>query len=549
MVVTPDPLATEVGAEILRSGGSATDAAVGVAFALAVTYPRSGNVGGGGFLLRRDGESGESTLIDFRETAPAAATRDLFLDETGRPVPGVSTEGLLAVGVPGTVAGMAEAHRRWGRRGWADLILPAIRLADEGFRVSPFLSASIEAVRESLSRGPEAAGIFLLPDGSPPPPGYRLRQADLARTLRRVADRGPGGFYRGPVARAIAKDMARRGGLITEEDLRGYRAVVRRPIEGRYRGYRIVTTPPPSSGGVALLETLNILEGFDLGAAGRGSSASLHLIAEAERRAFADRAVHLGDPDFVEVPTAVLVSKEYAALRAKDLDPRRASSSAELGAGNPWPVNSGTADAPPPAGRLSTESPDTNHFSVVDAAGNAVAVTYTLNSNFGARRVARGTGVLLNNEMDDFSIAPGVPNQFELVGSEANAIAPGKRMLSSMTPTLVEREGRLVLVAGAPGGPTIISTVLQIVLNVIDFDMDPMAAVCAGRVHHQWRPDELRVEPGALAADVVANLEARGHRVVETRPFGAAHVIGRDQATGAWLGAADPRRHGTARGE
>jgi gamma-glutamyltranspeptidase/glutathione hydrolase len=526
-----------------------------VAFVLAVTYPRSGNIGGGGFLLRRAAETGQAQVVDFRETAPAAAHPALFLDGFGNPIPGASREGLLAVGVPGTVAGLAAAHELWGRLPWSELVAPAVSLALEGFEVSPFLSESLARYREDLARGVEAARIFLLPDGQAPPAGFRLRQPELALTLARIATRGPEGFYRGPVARAIARDMAGRGGIVSEEDLATYRPALREALRGSYRGYGILTVPPPSSGGVALLETLNILEAFDLKALGQGSSAALHLLAEAERRAFADRAVHLGDPDFLDLPTQVLVSKGYAAERRADLDPARATPSSVVGAGDPhaWAVLTGEGDrprpdrAPPPPPRA--ESPDTNHFSVVDAEGNAVGVTYTLNSNFGAKRVARGTGVLLNNEMDDFATAPGRPNQFDLIQGERNAVRPGRRMLSSMTPTMVEREGELVLVAGAPGGPTIISTVLQIVLNAIDFGMDPMAAVSAGRVHHQWLPDEIRAEPGALAADVVANLEARGHRVVETRAFGGAHVIGRDPETGAWLGAADPRRHGSARGD
>lgn len=549
MVVTPDPLATDVGAAILRSGGTAADAAVAVGFTLAVTYPRSGNIGGGGFLLYRDGATGGAWVVDFRETAPAAATRDMFLDAAGHPLPGDSLEGMRAVGVPGTVAGMAEAHRRWGRRPWSDLLAPAVRFADEGFTISPFLSSSFARYREALARHPETASIFLLPDGSAPPPGHRLQQPDLATTLRRVASKGKDGFYRGPTARAIAREMAARGGLITGDDLAAYRTVVRRPLEGQYRGFRVLTVPPPSSGGVTLIESLLILEGFDLASLGHHSSATVHLIVEAERRAFADRAVHLGDPGFVSVPTDGLVSREYAALRRADLDPARATPSHLVTSGDPWPFQGGP-ERPEPAGDpVTAESPETNHFSIVDGNGNAVAVTYTLNSNFGAKVVARGTGVLLNNEMDDFSVAPGVANQFDLVGGSANAIAPGKRMLSSMAPTMLERDGRLVLVAGAPGGPTIISTVLQILLNVVDFSMDPMAAVCAARVHHQWLPDEIHIEPGALAADVVANLVRRGHQVVEKEPLGGAHVIGRDAVTGEWLGAADPRRHGSARGD
>lgn len=553
MVVTPDPLATEAGAAVLRRGGSATDAAVTVAFVLAVTYPRSGNIGGGGFLLRR-GHGGEALVVDFRETAPAAAHPALFLDEKGEAVPGASREGLLAVGVPGTVAGLSEAHERWGRLPWPELLAPAVSLALEGFEVSPFLSWSIGRYRESLARGPEAARIFLLPDGGAPPPGYRLRQPELALTLARIAARGPEGFYRGPVARDIAADMAARGGIITETDLAGYRAVIREPLRGRYRGYDILTVPPPSSGGVALLETLNILQASArLDELGHNSSSALHLFVEAERRAFADRAAYLGDPDFLTLPTEMLVSLAYADDRLRSLDPEKATPSDEIGPGDPWRERPATSSAPEsvpdPCPTIRAESFDTNHFSVVDAAGNAVGVTYTLNSNFGAKRVVRGTGILLNNEMDDFSTAPGRPNQFGLVQGDQNAVRPGRRMLSSMTPTMVERQGELVLVAGAPGGPTIISTVLQIVINVIDFCMDPMAAVSAPRVHHQWIPDEIRIEPGALARDVVERLQAMGHRVVEKTTFGGAHVIGRDPETGEWLGAADPRRHGSARGD
>jgi gamma-glutamyltranspeptidase/glutathione hydrolase len=552
MVVTPDPLATEAGAAVLRRGGSATDAAVTVAFVLAVTYPRSGNIGGGGFLLHR-GHQGDALVVDFRETAPAAAHPALYLDPEGEPVPDASREGLLAVGVPGTVAGLAEAHERWGRLPWSELLAPAVRLALEGFEASPFLSESIASYREGLARGEEAARIFLLPDGKAPSAGHRLRQPELALTLARIATRGPEGFYRGPVARDIAADMAERGGIVTEADLAGYRAVVREPLRGTYRDYEIVTVPPPSSGGVALLETLNILSSIQLFDMGHNSSATVHWIVEAERRAFADRAVHLGDPDYMPLPTETLVSRAYADERRRSLEHERATPSTVVGPGDPWREILGVHHCGErrfdPCPRIRAESPETNHFSVVDAEGNAVGVTYTLNGNFGAKRVARGTGILLNNEMDDFATAPGKPNQFDLIQGEQNAVRPGRRMLSSMTPTMVEWQGELVLVAGAPGGPTIISTVLQIVLNTIDFCMDPMAAVSAPRVHHQWLPDEIRTEPGALARDVVERLQAMGHRVVETRTFGGAHVIGRDPETGEWLGAADPRRHGSARGD
>jgi len=533
MIVSPDRNASRAGVEVLRSGGNAVDAGVAVAFALTVTYPIAATVGGGGFLLYRT-EEGAHHALDFRETAPAALKPELFLDEEGRPVPGRSDSGGLSVGVPGSVAGLAEAHRRWGERPWAELLQPAIRLARDGFEVSPWLAEAFARNRERLLADPEARRIFA-PQGELPLAGDRLVQTDLAHTLRRLARQGAGAFYQGKLADAVADTVRARGGVMQAADLAAYRPVLREPVEGSYRGHRVVSFPPPSSGGVALLQILGMLERFDLRAAGAGSSLTVHLMAEAERRAFADRFRWLGDPDFYEVPVTELLQPDYLAGRAAGIDPDRASPSSEVQPGQPAVL----------------EPVETMHLSVADERGRAVSLTITLNFWFGSAIVAEDTGVLLNNEIDDFSLAPGAPNAYGLIGGEANAAAPGKRPLSSMTPTMVEATGdgtRPLLILGTPGGPTIITSVLQVLINVIDHEMPLSVAVAAPRFHHQWQPDVLRHEPRAFPSDVRQNLIERGHTLERLENLlGNVNAIGLD-TDGAWLGAADPRRQGSAAG-
>ena len=525
MVSAQERVAAEVGRDILKAGGNAVDAAVAVGFALAVTLPRAGNIGGGGFMLVHEAASGRTEAIDYRETAPAAASRDMFLGPDGEVVADMSTRSGAASGVPGTVAGMKLALDRFGTMGWAEVIAPAIRLAEEGIVVTPDLADSLAAERETLGRHPASARIFLRPDGSPWQVGDRLVQTDLAATLRRIAAEGPDGFYRGEVARRIVAALAREGGVMTADDLAAYRAVLRAPVRGRYRGYEVVAMPPPSSGGVHLIEMLNVLEGYPIGALGPGSAQTIHLMAETMRRAYADRAEYLGDPDFVDVPVAALTARDYAAKLRASIDPELATPSELVRPGLDLPH----------------ESDQTTHFSIVDHDGNAVANTYTLNLDYGSGLVAEGTGVLMNDEMDDFSAKPGVPNAFGLIGGEANAIAPAKRPLSSMTPTIVLRDGKPWIVTGSPGGARIITTVLQVVMNVIDHGMNVAEASAAPRIHHQWLPDELRIEEG-LSPDTLRLLEVKGHRIVLRPAMGSAQTIMRDPAHGVLLGASDPRR-------
>jgi len=529
MVVTPEPHATRVGVEVLRAGGNAVDAAVAVACTLAVTYPRAGNLAGGGFLLYRTPD-GVTRALDFRESAPAALTSASFLDERGTVVRERALRGGLAVAVPGSVAGLFEVHRRFGKRSWRSLLRPAIDLAAHGFPLSHRGAASIAEHVDRLAVDPEARRIFT-DDGRPLAEGTRLVQRDLARTLRTVARHGPDGMRRGAVADAIVAAVQRSGGVLTAEDLAGYRPVWREPLAGTYRGYRVLSFPPPSSGGLVLLASLTMLERFDVAGAGFGSSLSIHRLAEVARRAYADRARWMGDPDFVEVPTSEILDRARLEERAAAIDDDRATPSSDV---MPW---SATV----------AESPDTLHVSIVDPAGGAVSLTTTLNSAFGAAIVPPGTGVLLNNEIDDFALAPDVPNQFGLVGSDANAVAPGKRPLSSMTPTIVEGpDGEIALVLGSPGGSRIINSVVQVLVNVVDHGMELQEAVNAARVHHQWVPDTLFVERPALSADVRDALVRRGHTIEILDPIGMVEAIGR--AGGVWLGAADPRGPGTAEG-
>ncbi|MEO1251484.1 MAG: gamma-glutamyltransferase [Pseudomonadota bacterium] len=496
IVVAEERLAAVVGADILAAGGNAVDAAVAVGFALAVTYPRAGNLAGGGFMLVYDADTGETTAIDYRETAPAAASRDMFLDENGD----IDVESILythkASATPGTVAGLLHAHEKFGALSRREVIAPAIRLAERGYALPYYSAAMFEASRGDLTRNAAARAEFFKPDGSGYLPGETYRRPDLARTLKAISRRGRDGFYKGWVARAIANDMAANDGLISLDDLANFTVKERTALRGAYRGVEIVTMPPPSSGGVHLIEMLNMIETRPPYESDGESAAQAHFLVEVMRRAYADRAQLLGDPDFVSVPTSELTSKGYAAARIADFDPARATPSEALYDGF----------AP------SDESPDTTHFSVIDRDGNMVANTYTLNLSYGSGVVIPGTGLLMNNEMDDFAAAPGQPNFYGLVGNERNAIAPGKRPLSSMTPALLFKEGEPWMALGAPGGARIITAVLNVALNVIDRDMNIADAVDEPRVHHQWLPDHILYEPG-LSEDTKALLEAKGHKL------------------------------------
>jgi len=540
MVASPQADASRVGAEVLAAGGNAVDAAIAVSFALSVTDPHHSGIGGGGFLLLRLAD-GRAVAIDARETAPGGASRDMFL------APGIperaSQLGALSIATPSLVKGLALAHERFATKPWAELLAPAIRLAEEGFAVGPSHAAALGFWQKAglAARFPETAAIQLPPGGAPIRPGFRLVQRELAGTLRTLAAEGARAFYEGPLAQAMAAEVQRRGGLLTTLDLALYEPKLREPVRGEYRGYEVLSFPPPSSGGVALVEMLNVLEGFDLRARGAGSSASGHVIAEAMKLAFADRNAFLGDPAFVEVPVAGLTSKAYAEALRRRIDPpfwRRA----------PWRWGGDVAlrvEAPgePPRGG------GTTHFSVADAAGNAVAVTQTINLILGSGITVPGTGIVMNDQMDDFSIAPGRPNAFGLVDTTgANAVAPGKRPLSSMTPTILAKEGRPFMVTGSPGGPRIITTTLLTILNVVDYGMDASEAVAAPRLHHQWRPDVIEVEP-PTPADVIEGLRRRGHVVrVGDREWASAQVVLVDPASGLYTGASDPRTDGAAIG-
>ena len=525
MVASQEALATRIGVAILRDGGNAVDAAVAVGFALAVTLPRAGNLGGGGFMLVHDQKTCKTVAIDYREKAPAAAKRDMYLDDKGEVIKDKSRFSPHAVGVPGTVAGLALAHERYGRLPFHRLVQPAIRLARDGIIVTPGLAASLIRGQKRLSKHPASRAVFFKRDGSAYEAGERLTRPDLARTLAAIAERGGEAFYEGATAQKIAAYMAEIGGAITLDDLKAYRAIVREPVRGSYRGFEIRSMPPPSSGGVHLVQLLNILEGVPLKELGHNSAAAIHMMVEAMKLAYADRAEHLGDPDFWQVPLKGLTSKKYAASLRDLIDAKRARPAQEIRAGKP----------------AAYESNETTHYSIVDKDGNAVSNTYTLNFSFGSGLMAPGTGVLLNNEMDDFSAKPGVPNAYGLLGGEANAVAAGKRPLSSMTPTIVLQDGQAYLVTGSPGGSRIITTVLQIILNVIDHQMNIAAASAAPRIHHQWLPDHIRVEPG-LSVDTMTLLRARGHSFKQRWSMGSTQSIMRLE--GGLLGASDPRRLG-----
>jgi gamma-glutamyltranspeptidase / glutathione hydrolase len=520
-------LASEVGVEILRQGGNAIDAAVAVGFALAVTYPSAGNIGGGGFMVIRLAD-GQVLTQDHREKAPLTASTDMFLDANGDVDRELSLFSLQASGVPGSVAGMLDALEKHGTMTREQVLAPAIALAEQGFVLNEDLAGDFNDTMPYFERHPASQTIFTN-NGSPYRAGDLFVQADLAESLKRVSAQGRDGFYKGPTADLIVAEMQRNGGLISHEDLETYDVVWREPIRGDYRGYEIWSMPPPSSGGVVLMQILNMLESYDIGTLGWGSSQTVHLTVEALRRAYADRAEHLGDPDFYPVPIDKLISKDYALERFEGMDPQAASDSEEVFAGN-WV----------------DESMDTTHFSVVDGQGNAVSVTTTLNGSYGNRIVVPGAGFLLNNEMDDFSAKPGSPNMYGLLGGEANKIEPGKRMLSSMTPTIVVKDGATVLVTGSPGGSTIINTVLHIVMNVIDHGMGVEEAVASPRFYHQWKPDQIRFERDSISAESRSTLESMGHRgfVEAGFAYGDANSIvvqdGQIEAT------SDPRSAGGA---
>ncbi|MEJ2540893.1 MAG: gamma-glutamyltransferase [Gemmatimonadota bacterium] len=543
MVVTTDELASEVGLEILRSGGNAVDAAVAVSFALAVVNPEAGNIGGGGFMVARMAD-GTAVALDYREKAPGAARRDMFLDSAGN-LTDASVVGHRASGVPGTVMGMWEAHQRLGTRPWGELLAPAITLA-RGFPVGErFLASLGGSMVEALSAFPASSAQFLPRDGAPPTVGDTLRQPDLARTLERIRDAGPDGFYAGETADLIVAEMERGGGIITHEDLEAYTAAVREPVTFDYRGYTVLSMPPSSSGGVTMAEGANVLEGFELSELPFDGTRRVHLMAEAWRRAYADRNHYLGDPDFVEMPLDVLTSDAYARFRRSSISLEAATPSTAVGPG----VETFEGRPSPESNGGDREGEHTTHFSIVDADGNAVAVTTTINSWYGSKVTVTGAGFVLNNEMDDFSAKPGTPNQFGLVQGERNAIEPGKRMLSAMTPTIVlDPRGQLFMVTGTPGGSTIITTTFQTLSNVVDHGMNVSQAVLAPRVHHQHLPDQIFYEAGGLSPEVVAGLEALGHRVVER-----GGVSGDVQAIlvapdGSLTGQSDPRRGGRALG-
>jgi gamma-glutamyltranspeptidase/glutathione hydrolase len=527
MVVAQEGRAAQIGVDVLRRGGNAVDAAVATAFALAVTYPRAGNLGGGGYMLIHLAESRQDVAIDYRETAPAATTRTIFLDENGKADPQKSRDSALGIGVPGTVAGLALAEARYGSGKFrlADLIAPAIALARDGMVLSAADLDATQAETRRVARWPASARIFLNGDGKPFAAGDRLKQDDLAGTLAAIAAQGPRAFYEGTIAERLVAGVRAAGGIMTLDDLKNYQPLQHAPVRSRYRGYEIVSMPPSSSGGVVLIEMLNILEGYRIGALGSDSTERLHLMAEAMQRAYADRAAFLGDPATVTAPLMRLMSKRYAGELRRTIDPAHATPASA--------IRDGAA--------ASREGENTTHFSVIDRFGNAVANTYTLNFSYGLGLVAEGTGVLLNNELDDFAAAPGAPNAYGLVGGDANAPAPGKRPLSSMTPTIVLKDGRPFLVTGSPGGSRIITAVLQVISNVIDLRLPLAEAVAAPRIHDQWSPDEVLAEHG-LKPELLQGLAAVGHTVREAPPRTSANSI--EVTPHGLIGAADPRTPG-----
>jgi gamma-glutamyltranspeptidase/glutathione hydrolase len=526
MVVTREPHATDIGVAVLQAGGNAVDAAVAVGMALAVTHPSAGNIGGGGFMLIRFAD-GRSTFLDFRERAPAKASHDMYRGADGKPTE-ESLTGYLASGVPGTVRGLEYASKKYGKRPWAELVAPAVDLAAKGFPVSWGLARTLRSAKNRLALFEDSKRIFLR-DGNYYEPGDTLVQPELARTLARIARDGARDFYEGETARLLAAGMSEHGGIVTLDDLKNYTVVEDKPLTGSYRGYSILTAPPPSSGGAGILQMLGVLEGSGYEKSGAGSAASLHFLAETMRRYFADRSEFMGDPEFVKVPVTKLLNPGYIADLRRSIDPAHATPSEKVRPGKP-------------AGRESTE---TTHYTIVDADGNVAAVTYTLNTGYGSAVTAPGLGFLLNNEMDDFAPVPGQPNKYGLVQGEANAVRPGAHPLSSMTPTILLRDGKFYMALGTPGGPTIINSVLQVIVNVIDFRMNLQEAVNQPRIHHQWLPDELCLERG-FSPDTIDLLKARGHQIKNETSIGEVAAI---RIMDGWLeGAADPRTESSAKG-
>lgn len=524
IVTSASRLASDAGVSALKQGGNAVDAAITTAFALAVTWPSAGNIGGGGFMVYH-GEDGHATTFDFREKAPLAANERMYLGLDGNVIDNSNHIGMLAIGVPGTVAGLWKAHQELGSLPWADLVAPAVKLAREGIPMSYSLYSGFARSKGRFDQYASTAAKFFKADGSLYELGETWYQPDLAHTLELIQDNGADGFYKGENASRLAGFMADNGGLITEEDLLKYEAVEREPIRGTYRGYDIVSMPPPSSGGVVLVEMLNILEGYDLSDMGHNSALYLHVLTESMRRAYADRAEHLGDPDFNEgMPLERLLDKDYASNLRGSIDMDQASKSDPNGFAEPY------------------ESEETTHFSVVDKDGNMVSMTYTLEFGYGSGIVVEGGGYLLNNEMGDFNAVPGVTNSRGLIGTAANLVAPEKRMLSSMTPTIVAKDGKPVFTAGSPGGKTIINTTLQLILNVVDHDMNIAESVEAGRIHHQWLPDVTSMETGSLSRDTIELYEARGHRFRERAAQGAVMAVFYDRVNKLFEGASDSRR-------
>ncbi len=514
LVITQSDIASEIGFQVIRDGGNAVDAAVATALAMAVTHPTAGNIGGGGFIVYRPA-SGDATTFDFREMAPAGSNPEMWL-VNGKYDSQLHHNSHRAVGVPGTVAGLHLAWKTYGSKPWKDLVEPSVKLARDGFEMSDGLARSLERMLPTFKKYPASLAQFSK-DGTPYEAGETFKQPDLARSLQRIADQGPAGFYEGETAELIEKEMKANGGLITRADLKNYQAKQRAPIKGTYRGHEIIGMPPPSSGGIAVQLMLNILEGYDLKANGAGSAQNIHLMAESMRRAFAERAQHLADPDFVKtMPVDRLISKDYAAQLRKTINPAQASKSS------------------PTSFNFTTESPETTHISIVDAQRNAVSLTYTLEAGYGSKIVVPGGGFLLNNEMGDFNAGPGLTNETGLIGTEPNLAQPGKRMLSSMSPTIIAKDGKLFMVTGTPGGRTIINTVLQTILNVIDYGMNAQEAVDFGRMHHQWLPDRISYETNGFSPDTIAILKKMGHTLQPGGGQGADQVIVVNQEDG-WL--------------
>ena len=525
MVVSEERIATLVGLSVLREGGNAVDAAVAVGFALAVTHPRAGNLGGGGFMLVHLGKTGRTIAIDYREKAPLKATHDMFLDKNGEVDMERARHSVYSCGVPGTVAGLSLALEKYGTMPLEKVLAPAIRLAEEGFAVTPELRKSLLGAKGRMKKSSESMEVFFRNNAEPPREGEILRQKNLAWSLKEISRNGPRAFYRGAIAKKITDYMKKKGGLITERDLASYEALVREPVIGSYRGYSIHSMPPPSSGGVHLIEMLNILERYPLSRYGHNSARYIHILSETMKLAYADRSKHLGDPDFSPVPTEHIISKQYAKRLADRINPKKATPSRQVKPGSPVPAG----------------STDTTHFTVADRFGNVVSNTYTLNFAYGSGLAVAGTGILLNNEMDDFSAKPGVPNAYGLIGGEKNSIAPGKRMLSSMTPTIVFKDKEFFLATGSKGGSRIITSVLQVILNAIDHKMSIREATSAPRIHHQWLPDTLHLER-ETGKELEAGLREKGYDVKRTGPMGSTQSVAR--TNGVFYGASDPRHPG-----